>query len=71
VGLSPDDSMWDATSTENEKRLQNGDVFTKFMTTLLNHSPVQQLLSDKRFSVGGATCNRGAGRGYAVDRTFR
>ena len=41
VGLSPDDPVWDPTTfTKNRERLQNGDVFTKFMTRLLNHSQV-------------------------------
>lgn len=39
VGLSPDDPVWDPTSfTKNRDRLQNGEVFAKFMTRLLNHS---------------------------------
>jgi len=42
VGLSPDDPVWDPTSfTKNRERLQNGDVFTKFMTKLLNHPQVE------------------------------
>ena len=52
VGLSPDDPVWDPTSfTKNRERLQNGDVFTKFMTKLLNHPQVKPLLSDEHFSV--------------------
>lgn len=36
VGLSPDDPVWDSTTfTKNRERLQNGDVFAKFMTRLL------------------------------------
>jgi transposase len=55
VGLSPDDPVWDPTTfTKNRDRLQNGDVFTKFMTRLLNHSQVKPLLSDEHFSVDGA-----------------
>ncbi|MGY4470391.1 transposase [Bradyrhizobium sp. LB9.1b] len=54
VGLSPDDPIWDPTTfTKNRERLQNGDVFTKFMTKLLNHSQVKPLLSDEHFSVDG------------------
>jgi transposase len=54
VGLSPDDPVWDPTSfTKNRERLQNGEVFTKFMTRLLNHSQVKPLLSDEHFSVDG------------------
>src|SRR6266550_4003301 len=38
VGLSPDDPVWDPTTfTKNRERLQRGEVFEKFMTTLLNH----------------------------------
>jgi transposase len=33
VGRSPDDPVWDPTTfTKYRERLQNGDVFTKFMT---------------------------------------
>jgi hypothetical protein len=55
VGLSPDDPVWDPTSfTKNRERLQNGDVFTMFMTRLLNRPPqVKTLLSDEHFSVDG------------------
>ena len=54
AGLSPDDRVWDATSfTENRDRLMAGDVFAKFMTTLLNHPEVKPLLSDEHFSVDG------------------
>jgi len=41
VGLSPDDPVWDPTTfTKNRDRLQNGEVFAKFMTKLLNHPQV-------------------------------
>jgi transposase len=54
VGLSPDDPVWDATTfTKNRDRLQQGDVFQKFMTKLLNHPQVKPLLSDEHFSVDG------------------
>ena len=54
VGLSPDDPVWDPTTfTKNRERLQNGEVFTKFMTRLLNHPQVKPLLSDEHFSVDG------------------
>ena len=44
VGLSPDDPVWDPTSfTKNRDRLQNGEVFAKFMTRLLNHPQVKPL----------------------------
>src|SRR3989338_6434476 len=36
LGLSPDDPVWHPTSfTQNRERLQEGDVFQKFMTKLL------------------------------------
>src|SRR5437588_4549929 len=46
VGLSPDDPVWDATSfTKNRDRLQNGEVFAKFMVKLLHHPQVKPLLA--------------------------
>ncbi len=46
--------MWDPTVfTKNRDWLQNGDVFAKFMTKLLNHPQVKPLLSDEHFSVDG------------------
>jgi transposase len=54
VGLSPDDPVWDATVfTKNRERLQQGDVFQKFMTRLLEHPKVKPLLSNEHFSVDG------------------
>src|SRR6202035_3679084 len=54
VGLSPDGPVWDPTTfTKNRDRLQNGEVFAKFMTKLLNHPQVKPLLSDEHFSVDG------------------
>ena len=54
VGLAPDDPIWDPTVfTKNRERLQEGDVFEKFMTKLLNHEKVKPLLSDEHFSVDG------------------
>jgi IS5 family transposase len=54
VGLSPDDPVWDATTfTKNRERLQQGDVFQKFMAKLLGHEQVKPLLSDDHFSVDG------------------
>src|SRR5204862_893956 len=51
VGLSPDDAVWDATVfTKNRERLQEGDVFQKFMAKLLDHERVRPLLSDEHFS---------------------
>jgi transposase len=54
VGLSPDDPVWDPTTfTKNRARLENGEVFSKFMTKLLNHPDVKPLLSSEHFSVDG------------------
>src|SRR5690349_7924811 len=67
VGLSPDDPVWDPTTfTKNRDRLQNGDVFTKFMTRLLNHSEVRPLLSDEHFSVDGTLIEA-----WASQKSFR
>src|SRR5512134_2599278 len=41
VGLSPDDAVWDPTTfTKNRERLQQGDLFNRFMETLLQHQDV-------------------------------
>src|SRR5258705_1676687 len=54
VGLSPDDRVWDAISfTKNRERLQQGEVFDKFMAKLLEQPEVEPLLSDEHFSVDG------------------
>jgi transposase len=67
VGLSPDDPVWDPTSfTKNRDRLQNGEVFTKFMTRLLNHAQVKPLLSDEHFSVDGTLIEA-----WASQKSFR
>jgi hypothetical protein len=39
--------------TKNRERLQEGEVFQKFMSALLNHPRVKPLLSDEHFSVDG------------------
>ena len=67
VGLSPDDPVWDQTTfTKNRDRLQNGDVFAKFMTRLLNHPQVKPLLSDEHFSVDGTLIEA-----WASQKSFR
>ena len=77
VGLSPDDPVWDPTTfTKNRDRLQNGEVFAKFMTKLLNHPQVKPLLSDEHFSVDGTLIDSitatGKRRQSAIDgRTTR
>ena len=47
-------------------RLQNGEVFTKFMTRLLNHPQVKPLLSDEHFSVDGTLIEA-----WASHKSFR
>src|SRR6266700_2294407 len=67
VGLSTDDPIWDPTTfTKNRDRLQNGEVFTKFMTKLLNHPQVKPLLSDEHFSVDGTLIEA-----WASHKSFR
>src|SRR6059058_593901 len=67
VGLSPDDPIWDPTTfTKNRDRLQSGEVFTKFMTKLLNHPEVKPLLSDEHFSVDGTLIEA-----WASHKSFR
>jgi transposase len=67
VGLSPDDPVWDpSTFTKNRDRLQNGEVFGKFMSKLLNHSQVKPLLSDEHFSVDGTLIEA-----WASQKSFR
>ena len=62
VGLSPDDAVWDATTfTKNRERLQQGDVFNRFMEMLLHHKDVTPLLSDEHFSVDGTLIEAWAG----------
>jgi transposase len=54
VGLAPDARVWDAsTFSKNRERLEQGEVFAKFMAKLLAHPKVKPLLSDEHFSVDG------------------
>ncbi len=67
VGLSPDDRIWDPTTfTKNRDRLQQGDVFQKFMTKLLNLPQVKPLLSDAHLSVDGSLIEA-----WASQKSFR
>lgn len=67
VGLSPDDPVWNPTTfTKNRERLQNGEVFQKFMSRLLNHPKVTPLLSDEHFSVDGTLIEA-----WASQKSFR
>jgi transposase len=54
VGLSADDSVWDATVfCKNRDRLLDGDIAAKFFTSVLNLPQVSRLLSSEHFSVDG------------------
>ena len=67
VGLSPDDPVWDPTTfTKNRERLQQGEVFQKFMAKLLHHPQVKPLLSDEHFSVDGTLIEA-----WASQKSFR
>lgn len=67
VGLAPDDPVWDpSVFTKNRDRLQNGEVFAKFMSRLLNHPQVKPLLSDEHFSVDGTLIEA-----WASQKSFR
>jgi transposase len=62
VGLASDDAVWDATTfTKNRERLQQGDLFNRFMETRLHHQAVTPLLSDEHFSVDGTLIEAWAG----------
>jgi transposase len=62
VGLAPDDAVWDApTFTKNRERLQQDDLFNRFMETRLHHQAVTPLLSDEHFSVDGTLIEAWAG----------
>jgi transposase len=67
VGLAPDDPVWDpSVFTKNRERLQNGEVFGKFMAKLLRHPQVEPLLSDEHFSVDGTLIEA-----WASHKSFR
>src|SRR5246127_933153 len=54
VGLSADDSVWDATVfCKNRDRLLDGEVAAKFFASVLNLPQVCKLLSSEHFSVDG------------------
>ena len=61
VGLSPDDPVWDPTTfTKNRERLQNGDVFTKFMTNFSEPFSGQTTIVGRAF-FGGRNADRSLG----------
>jgi transposase len=54
VGLTMDDSVWDATVfTKNRERLLAGDVARGFLEQVLAEARAQHLLSNEHFSVDG------------------
>ena len=61
VGLSPDDPIWDPTTfTKNRDRLQNGEVFTKFMSRASEPSAGQAAVVGRAF-VSGRNADQGLG----------
>jgi len=67
VGLDADERVWVPTTfTKNRERLQQGDIFQRFMTVLLNHPKVKPLLSDEHFSVDGTLIEA-----WASHKSFR
>ncbi len=67
VGNLLDDPVWDPTVfTKNRARLQNGEMFAKFMSKLLNHPQVRPQLSDEHFSVDGTLIEA-----WASQKSFR
>jgi transposase len=61
VGLAADDPVWDlANLAKTRTRLQNGEVFAKFMAKLLNHPEMKPVLSDEHFLVDRTLIEAGA-----------
>jgi transposase len=67
VGLSSDEpGLGPNRVTKNRDRLQNGEVFAKFMSKLLKHPQVRPLLWDEHFSVDGTLIEA-----WASQKSFR
>ena len=63
VGLSMDDSVWDATVfSKNRDRLLEGDIARAFFERVLCHARAQRLLSDEHFTVDGTLIEAWAGQ---------
>ena len=61
VGLSPDDPVWDPTTfTKKRERLQNSDVFTKFLDQASEPFSGQIAIVGRAF-FGGRNADRGLG----------
>jgi transposase len=62
VGLSMDDTVWDATVfTKNRERLLQGDVAQAFFEEVVQQAREQRLLSEEHFSVDGTLIEAWAG----------
>lgn len=62
VGLSMDDTVWDATVfTKNRERLLQGDVAQAFFEEVVHQARAQRLLSEEHFSVDGTLIEAWAG----------
>jgi transposase len=67
VGLSMDDSVWDATTfTKNRERLLRGDVADAFFAEVLAAIRTEGLLSDEHFTVDGTLLEA-----WASHKSFR
>ena len=63
VGLSMDDSVWDATVfSKNRDRLLEGDIARVLFERVLCHARAQRLLSDEHFTVDGTLIEAWAGQ---------
>jgi transposase len=63
VGLSMDDSVWDATTfTKNRERLLEGDVAQAFFQEVVHQARQNHLLSEEHFSVDGTLIEAWAGQ---------
>jgi len=63
VGLSMDDTVWDATVfSKNRERLLEGDIAKAFFERVLCHARAQHLLSDEHFTVDGTLIEAWAGQ---------
>jgi transposase len=63
VGLSMDDTVWDATVfSKNRDRLLEGDIARAFFERVLCHARALHLLSDEHFTVDGTLIEAWAGQ---------
>jgi hypothetical protein len=74
VGRHADAAVWVPTTfTKNRERLQQGNIFRRFMTVLLNHTKVKPLLPDEHFSAKPAPAQAGGTliEAWASHRSFQ